>query len=107
MKLRREFNARIPRWENSNHAMYASCQARTVGLVYPLVKAVLEDKKDLEPNYTNIQVWKKEVDNTNLGIRLWELIDQRKAKEIIDVERGLRARKSDTRFSSPIRGVPK
>uniref|UniRef100_A0A915HQX5 Uncharacterized protein n=1 Tax=Romanomermis culicivorax TaxID=13658 RepID=A0A915HQX5_ROMCU len=65
MKLQREFNAKKSGLEKSYQAMYASCQARAAGMAYQLAKAVLEDKKDPEPTYTNIQVWKKEVDNTN------------------------------------------
>uniref|UniRef100_A0A915HPT4 Uncharacterized protein n=1 Tax=Romanomermis culicivorax TaxID=13658 RepID=A0A915HPT4_ROMCU len=65
--------------------MYASCQARAAGLAYTLAKVVLEDKKDPKPNCMNIQVWKEEVDNTDPRIRFWEIIDRKKAKEIMDV----------------------
>uniref|UniRef100_A0A915JCW3 Uncharacterized protein n=1 Tax=Romanomermis culicivorax TaxID=13658 RepID=A0A915JCW3_ROMCU len=40
--------------------MYASCQSRAVGLAYTIAKAILEDKKDPEPNYTNIQTPEKD-----------------------------------------------
>uniref|UniRef100_A0A915I0Q4 Uncharacterized protein n=1 Tax=Romanomermis culicivorax TaxID=13658 RepID=A0A915I0Q4_ROMCU len=73
--------------------MYVSCQARAWGLAYPLDKAVLEDKKDQEPNYMNIQVWKKEVDNMDPRMSFWEVIDKKKVKETVDMERGLKASK--------------
>uniref|UniRef100_A0A915I0C2 Uncharacterized protein n=1 Tax=Romanomermis culicivorax TaxID=13658 RepID=A0A915I0C2_ROMCU len=63
MKLRQEFNARQAGLGNNFHAVYASCQSRAVGLAYKIAKAILKDKKDMELNYTNIQVWKKETDN--------------------------------------------
>uniref|UniRef100_A0A915LD94 Uncharacterized protein n=1 Tax=Romanomermis culicivorax TaxID=13658 RepID=A0A915LD94_ROMCU len=53
-------------------------------------KAVLEDKKDPEPNYANIQVWKKETDNTDPRIRFWEVIDRKKAHNILEVEKNLK-----------------
>uniref|UniRef100_A0A915HRT4 Uncharacterized protein n=1 Tax=Romanomermis culicivorax TaxID=13658 RepID=A0A915HRT4_ROMCU len=90
MKLPREFNARILSLQNSYQAMYQSCQARAAGLAYPLAKAVLEDKKDSEPTYTNIQVWKKKVDNMDPRIRFWEVIDKKKVKDIVDVGKGLK-----------------
>uniref|UniRef100_A0A915LA74 Uncharacterized protein n=1 Tax=Romanomermis culicivorax TaxID=13658 RepID=A0A915LA74_ROMCU len=74
---------------NNYHAMYASCQSRAAGLA----KAVTEDKKVLAPNYTNMQVWKNEVDNTDLHIRFWEVIDRKKAREILEVEKGLKTAK--------------
>uniref|UniRef100_A0A915IDP9 Uncharacterized protein n=1 Tax=Romanomermis culicivorax TaxID=13658 RepID=A0A915IDP9_ROMCU len=75
MKLGREFNARQEGLGSNFHAMYASCQSRAGGLAYRIAKAVLEDKKDLEPNYANIQVWKKETDYTDPRIRFWEVIN--------------------------------
>uniref|UniRef100_A0A915J2B7 Uncharacterized protein n=1 Tax=Romanomermis culicivorax TaxID=13658 RepID=A0A915J2B7_ROMCU len=72
IKLGREFNARQGGLGNNFHAMYASCQSRAAGLGYTIAKAVLEDKKDPEPNYPNIQAWKKETDNTDPHIRFWE-----------------------------------
>uniref|UniRef100_A0A915JTI2 Uncharacterized protein n=1 Tax=Romanomermis culicivorax TaxID=13658 RepID=A0A915JTI2_ROMCU len=90
MKLRGEFNARQEGLGNNFHAMYASCQSRAVGLAYTIAKAVLEDKKDPEPNYANIQVWKKETDNTDPCIRFWEFIDRKKAHDILEVEKNLK-----------------
>uniref|UniRef100_A0A915JZJ1 Uncharacterized protein n=1 Tax=Romanomermis culicivorax TaxID=13658 RepID=A0A915JZJ1_ROMCU len=69
--------------------MYASCQSRAAGLAYTIAKAVLQDKKDPEPNYANIQVWKKETDNTDPRIRFWEVIDQKKAHDILEVKKNL------------------
>uniref|UniRef100_A0A915IA33 Uncharacterized protein n=1 Tax=Romanomermis culicivorax TaxID=13658 RepID=A0A915IA33_ROMCU len=48
------------------------------------------NKKDPEPKYTNIQVWKKETDNTDPRIRFWEVIDQKKAHDILEVEKSLK-----------------
>uniref|UniRef100_A0A915ICU4 Uncharacterized protein n=1 Tax=Romanomermis culicivorax TaxID=13658 RepID=A0A915ICU4_ROMCU len=90
MKLPREFNARQGGLGNNFHAMYASCQSRAGGLTYTIAKAVLEDKKDPEPNYPNIQVWKKETDNTDPPIRFWEVIDRKKAHNIVEVEKNLK-----------------
>uniref|UniRef100_A0A915IF24 Uncharacterized protein n=1 Tax=Romanomermis culicivorax TaxID=13658 RepID=A0A915IF24_ROMCU len=101
MKLRREFNATRPGLEKSYQAMYASCQARAAGLAYQLAKGGLEDKKDPEPTYTNIQVWKKEVDNTNPRIRFWEVIDKKKVKDIMDVKRGLKSSKTGYKVCQP------
>uniref|UniRef100_A0A915IJ92 Uncharacterized protein n=1 Tax=Romanomermis culicivorax TaxID=13658 RepID=A0A915IJ92_ROMCU len=70
--------------------MYASCPSRAAGLVYSIAKAVLQDKKDLEPMYANIQVWKKETDNTDPRIRFWEVIDWKKAHDIVEVEKNLK-----------------
>uniref|UniRef100_A0A915JAT8 Uncharacterized protein n=1 Tax=Romanomermis culicivorax TaxID=13658 RepID=A0A915JAT8_ROMCU len=50
MKLRREFNTRQAGLANNYHALYASCQSMAVGLAYTIAKAVIEDKKDPEPN---------------------------------------------------------
>uniref|UniRef100_A0A915HGU8 Uncharacterized protein n=1 Tax=Romanomermis culicivorax TaxID=13658 RepID=A0A915HGU8_ROMCU len=72
MKLRREFNARQAGLGNNYHAMYASCQSRAAGLAYTIAKAIIEDKKDAELHYTNIQVWEKETDNTDPQIHFWE-----------------------------------
>uniref|UniRef100_A0A915IUF1 Uncharacterized protein n=1 Tax=Romanomermis culicivorax TaxID=13658 RepID=A0A915IUF1_ROMCU len=44
-------------------------------------------KKDPEQNYVNIQVWKKETDNTDPRIRFWEVIDRKKAHDILEVEK--------------------
>uniref|UniRef100_A0A915JGJ2 Uncharacterized protein n=1 Tax=Romanomermis culicivorax TaxID=13658 RepID=A0A915JGJ2_ROMCU len=53
--------------------MYASCQSRAGGLAYTIAKAGLENKKDPEPNYPNIQV-----------------IDPKKAHDIVEVEKNLK-----------------
>uniref|UniRef100_A0A915KR51 Uncharacterized protein n=1 Tax=Romanomermis culicivorax TaxID=13658 RepID=A0A915KR51_ROMCU len=90
MKLRREFNARQEGLGSNFHAMYASCQSRAAGLAYTIAKAVLEDKKDPEPNYASIQVWKKETDNTDPRIRFWEVINRKKAHDILEVEKNLK-----------------
>uniref|UniRef100_A0A915JXZ0 Uncharacterized protein n=1 Tax=Romanomermis culicivorax TaxID=13658 RepID=A0A915JXZ0_ROMCU len=90
MKLRREFNARQEGLGNNFHAMYASCQSRAGGLAYTIAKAVVEDKKDPESNYTNIQVWKKETDNTDPCIRFWEVIDHKKTHDILEVGKNLK-----------------
>uniref|UniRef100_A0A915I6S3 Uncharacterized protein n=1 Tax=Romanomermis culicivorax TaxID=13658 RepID=A0A915I6S3_ROMCU len=92
MKLQREFNARQEGLGNNFHAMYASCQSRAAGLAYRIAKAVLEDKNDPEPNYTNIQVWKKETDNTDPPIQFWEVIDPKKAQNILEVEKNLKTK---------------
>uniref|UniRef100_A0A915KYA3 Uncharacterized protein n=1 Tax=Romanomermis culicivorax TaxID=13658 RepID=A0A915KYA3_ROMCU len=55
MKLRREFNS------------------KAAGLVYTIAKAVLQDKKDREPKYANIQV-----------------IDRKKAHDILEVKKSLK-----------------
>uniref|UniRef100_A0A915IGE5 Uncharacterized protein n=1 Tax=Romanomermis culicivorax TaxID=13658 RepID=A0A915IGE5_ROMCU len=55
MKLQPEFNTRQEGVGSNFHAMYSSCQARAAGLVYTVAKAVLQDKKDPEPKYVNIQ----------------------------------------------------
>uniref|UniRef100_A0A915L0C9 Uncharacterized protein n=1 Tax=Romanomermis culicivorax TaxID=13658 RepID=A0A915L0C9_ROMCU len=78
MKLWREFNARQEGLGNNFHAMYASCQSRAAGLAYTIPKAVLEDKKDLERNYANIQVWKKETDNTDQCIQFGKLLVEKR-----------------------------
>uniref|UniRef100_A0A915K487 Uncharacterized protein n=1 Tax=Romanomermis culicivorax TaxID=13658 RepID=A0A915K487_ROMCU len=70
--------------------MHASCQSRAAELVYTIAKAVLQDKKDPELNYANIQVSKKETDNTDPRIRFWEVIDQKKAHDILEVEKNLK-----------------
>uniref|UniRef100_A0A915HLB9 Uncharacterized protein n=1 Tax=Romanomermis culicivorax TaxID=13658 RepID=A0A915HLB9_ROMCU len=70
--------------------MYASCQSRAAGLAYTIAKAVLEDKKDPEPNYANIQVWKKETNNTDPCICFWEVIDRKKAHDVLEVEKNLK-----------------
>uniref|UniRef100_A0A915K1M6 Uncharacterized protein n=1 Tax=Romanomermis culicivorax TaxID=13658 RepID=A0A915K1M6_ROMCU len=70
--------------------MYASCQSRAAGLAYTIAKAVLQDKKDPEPKYANIQAWKKETDDTNPRIRFWEVIDRKKAQDIVEVEKNLK-----------------
>uniref|UniRef100_A0A915L2C1 Ribosomal protein L33 n=1 Tax=Romanomermis culicivorax TaxID=13658 RepID=A0A915L2C1_ROMCU len=70
--------------------MYASCQSRAGGLAYKIAKAVLQDKKDPEPKYANIQVWKKETDNMDPRIRFWEVIDRKKAHNILEVEKSLK-----------------
>uniref|UniRef100_A0A915IHL0 Uncharacterized protein n=1 Tax=Romanomermis culicivorax TaxID=13658 RepID=A0A915IHL0_ROMCU len=64
--------------------------SKAAGLAYTIAKAVLQDKKDPEPKYANIQVWKKETDNTDPRIRFWEVIDQKKAHDILEVEKSLR-----------------
>uniref|UniRef100_A0A915KT36 Uncharacterized protein n=1 Tax=Romanomermis culicivorax TaxID=13658 RepID=A0A915KT36_ROMCU len=92
MKLRQEFNARQAGLGNNYHSMYASCQARAAGLAYTIVNAVIKDKKDAEPNYTNVQVRKKETDNTDPGIRFWDIIDRKKEMEILEVEKGLKTK---------------
>uniref|UniRef100_A0A915IV54 Uncharacterized protein n=1 Tax=Romanomermis culicivorax TaxID=13658 RepID=A0A915IV54_ROMCU len=70
--------------------MYGSCQSRAAGLAYTIAKAVLQDKKDPEPKYANIQVWKKETDNTDPRIRFWEVIDRKKAYDKVGVEKNLK-----------------
>uniref|UniRef100_A0A915KJQ7 Uncharacterized protein n=1 Tax=Romanomermis culicivorax TaxID=13658 RepID=A0A915KJQ7_ROMCU len=59
MKLRHEFNARQGGAGSNFHALYASCQLKASGLAYTISKAVLQDKKDPEPKYGNIQVSKR------------------------------------------------
>uniref|UniRef100_A0A915KC46 Uncharacterized protein n=1 Tax=Romanomermis culicivorax TaxID=13658 RepID=A0A915KC46_ROMCU len=90
MKLRCEFNARQEGVGSNFPALYASCQSKTAGLAYTIAKAVLQDKKDWELKYINIQVWKKEADNTDPCIRFWEVIDRRKALDILEVEKSLK-----------------
>uniref|UniRef100_A0A915HGP6 Uncharacterized protein n=1 Tax=Romanomermis culicivorax TaxID=13658 RepID=A0A915HGP6_ROMCU len=55
-----------------------------------IAKAVLQDMKDPEPKFANIQVWKKETDNTDPRIRFWEVIDRKKAHDILEVEKTLK-----------------
>uniref|UniRef100_A0A915L289 Uncharacterized protein n=1 Tax=Romanomermis culicivorax TaxID=13658 RepID=A0A915L289_ROMCU len=55
MKLRREFNAGQGGAASNFHALYASCQSKASALAYTIAKAVLQDKKDPEPKYANIQ----------------------------------------------------
>uniref|UniRef100_A0A915KK60 Uncharacterized protein n=1 Tax=Romanomermis culicivorax TaxID=13658 RepID=A0A915KK60_ROMCU len=90
MKLRREFNARQEGLGSNFHAIYASYQSKAVGLAYTIAKALLQDKKDQEPKYANIQVWKKETKNTDPGIHFWEVIDRKKAHDILEVEKSLK-----------------
>uniref|UniRef100_A0A915K1H4 Uncharacterized protein n=1 Tax=Romanomermis culicivorax TaxID=13658 RepID=A0A915K1H4_ROMCU len=90
MKLQRQFNAKQEGLGSNFHAMYASCQSRAAGLAYTIAKAVLQDKKDPEPKYANIPVWKKETDNTDPCIHFWVVIDQKKAHNIVEVEKNLK-----------------
>uniref|UniRef100_A0A915KCL3 Uncharacterized protein n=1 Tax=Romanomermis culicivorax TaxID=13658 RepID=A0A915KCL3_ROMCU len=43
----------------------------------------------LMPSKGRGTVWNEEVDNTDPWIRFWEVIDKKKAKEIVDVDNGL------------------
>uniref|UniRef100_A0A915HTN3 Uncharacterized protein n=1 Tax=Romanomermis culicivorax TaxID=13658 RepID=A0A915HTN3_ROMCU len=90
MKLCREFNARQEGAGSNFHALYALCQSKAAGLVYTISKAILQDKKDPEPKYTNIQVWKKEMDNTDPHTRFWDVFDRKKAQDIVEVEKNLK-----------------
>uniref|UniRef100_A0A915JVH1 Uncharacterized protein n=1 Tax=Romanomermis culicivorax TaxID=13658 RepID=A0A915JVH1_ROMCU len=90
MKLLCEFNARQDGLGSNFQAMYSSCQARAAGLAYTIAKAILQDKKYPEPKYANIQVWKKETDNTDPRIRFWEVIDRKKVHDILEVEKSLK-----------------
>uniref|UniRef100_A0A915HQ03 Uncharacterized protein n=1 Tax=Romanomermis culicivorax TaxID=13658 RepID=A0A915HQ03_ROMCU len=90
MKLHCEYNARQEGAGSNFHALYASCQSKAAGLTYTIAKAVLQDKKEPEPKYANIQVWKKETDNTDPRILFWEVIDRKKAQDILEVEKSLK-----------------
>uniref|UniRef100_A0A915K3H2 Uncharacterized protein n=1 Tax=Romanomermis culicivorax TaxID=13658 RepID=A0A915K3H2_ROMCU len=48
-----------------------------------------------------MQVWKKKVDNTDPWIQFWEVIDRTRAREILEVEKGMKSARIGYKVRQP------
>uniref|UniRef100_A0A915JGT9 Uncharacterized protein n=1 Tax=Romanomermis culicivorax TaxID=13658 RepID=A0A915JGT9_ROMCU len=71
--------ANIPANDNKNVIE----EEKLMEIVQPESEIQPDDKKDPEPKYANIQVWKRETDNTDPCICFWEVIDRKKAHDLV------------------------